>query len=120
MSRLSPCLLLTFFALTALCGSAGFAAEPLSAPSAVALPSDDHAREVDKYNRKLERLELKRARDMQKIEADYLKLLQRKKSMDLRKLQERLDKFQLKQKKLDKKYRKELEKLERERERKGL
>ncbi len=119
MSRLSPYVLLTCFAVAGWCGNGGVFARPLCTSSALALLSDDQGRETDKYNRKLNKLEVKRATDMQKLEADYLKLLQRKKSMDLRKLQQRLDEFQRKQQKLDEKYRRELEKLERDRARKG-
>ena len=119
MSRLSPYVLLTCFTFAGWCGIGGVSAVPLSTPSAVALLSDDQGRETDKYNQKLNKLEIKRAKDLQKLEADYLKLLQRKKSMDLRKLQQRLDEFQRKQQKLDQKYRKELEKVERDRARKG-
>ncbi len=119
MSWLSPYVLLTCFAVAGFCGNGGVFARPLCTPSALALLSDDQDRQTDKYNRKLERLEIKRARDRQKLETDYLKLLQRKKSMDLRKLQLRLDEFQRKQQRLDQKYRRELEKLERDRARKG-
>ena len=119
MSRLSSCLLLTCFAFAVLCGrSSLFAAT--SDPSALALLGDKQDREIDKYNRKISQLEIKRTRDRQKLEAGYLKLLQRKKTMDLRKLQQRLDEIQRKQERLDRKYRLELEKIERERERKGL
>jgi len=119
MKRPSACLLLTCFAFAGLYAGGSASAAPRHTPSALAFVSGDQDRETDKYNRKLHQLEIKRARDRQKLDAEYLKLFRRKKSMDLRELQKRLDKFQRKRDELEEKYYKELNKLEREWLRKG-
>lgn len=119
MRRLGPYLLLTCLAVAVLGGNGQTAAAPVHMGSAQALSQNDQDRQTAKYNRKLERLEIKRARDRAKLDAEYLKLFQRKKSIDLRKLQEELDEFQRKRDKVEEKYRRELEKMERERARSG-
>jgi len=119
MSRSRLCLLLTCFAFAGLWASGPSLAAPLGAPSAWTLPSDDDEREIAKYARKLNQLEIKRAKDRQKLEAEYLKLFRRKKSMDLRELQKRMDKILEKREKLEEKYRREILKLEREQARRG-
>jgi len=118
MSRVSAYFLVTCFAFVAWSGRSPVSAMPLCASSAWALPSDDYDRETEKYNRKLYKLEAKRAKDLQKLEEDYRKLFKRKKSMDVLKLQDRLDEFQRKRDKVEEKYRTEVLKLERERARK--
>ncbi len=119
MSRLSPYLLMTCFVIAGFHAGGTVFGAPCSAPSTLALTSDDRDREADKYNRKLKEIETTRTRDRQKLEADYLKLIQKKKSTDLRKLQEQFEKIQRKREKVEEKYRRELEKLDRERARKG-
>ena len=111
MKRATYYLLLTCFAFAALQTGAKAFGAPLPAPSGFASQYFD--RDIEKYNRKLNNLEVKRVRDQQKLEADYLKLVQRKKKMDLRKLQQEMDKFQRKRDKVEEKYRREIEKLER-------
>ncbi|MFB3903092.1 MAG: hypothetical protein ACE15E_06540 [Acidobacteriota bacterium] len=119
MNRLNGCLLLMGVALAGAPGACSVGAAPSTPPSSLALLSDDQDRQIDKYNRKLEQLEIKRVRDRQKLDAEFRKTFQQKKPIDLRKLQKRLDEFRRKRDKLEEKYRRELLKLEREGARKG-
>jgi len=119
MKRLGPYCLLACLAFAGWGGNSGAFGKPLSSPAAAAVHSDDRDRETDEYNRKLNKLHLKRVEGQRKLDAEFLKLLNRKKPLDILQLRQRLEEFYFKREKLEKKYQEDLQKIERERARKA-